>query len=812
MFDGATSVGSTVVGAGGSWSITAPTLAAGSHSLTAKQTDVAGNVSTASKALVIEIDNTAAAPSGPDLAAASDLGSSSTDNITSAATQTFTGSKAEPGAAVTLYDGVTSVGTATADGSGNWTITTKLGDGLYSLTTKQVDVAGNTSAASAKLSVTVDLTAPAAPSGLALDATSDSGTAGDGITNDTTPTINGTGAEAGATVTLYDGATAVGSVTVGAAGAWSITPASALASGTRTLTAKQVDVAGNESAASKALSLTIDASAASAPSTPDLATASDSGSSSTDNITNVTTPTINGTGAEPGATVTLLNGASTLATTTADGSGKWSFAPTLSAGSYSLTAIQTDAAGNVSTASGKLALVIDTSADAPSAPDLAAGSDLGTSSTDNLTSATTLVLNGSNAEAGAAVTVYRGGTTAVGTATADGSGNWSVTTSTLAAGAFTLTAKQVDVAGNESAAGPGLSVTVDTKAPDFSTATSANEDFATVTLSPTTLSGSDDVSAQAALRVTSASFKSGTGFVSGDVSIAVASGAATVTRLAGGANKSGSIVVTVTMEDAAGNATTKDVTISVTAVNDAPAGADVTLDTTLNTSKVLTAANFGFTDPNDSPANALQSVIIGGAATNGELRLNGSKITTSTEVSAADIAAGKLVFVPDTGESGTSYATFTFQVRDDGGTANGGADTDPSANTITINVVAPFTIDDAATPDAGPADPLAPDPGSGGAGPLGGSLAASSLLGVPDGSYLMLSSDGSGLLRLETRDAAEPGWEAPAAPAGLGGGGPGEAGLGGATLPIAPLLDLTVATDRLLGAPPLAGSSLSELG
>jgi len=813
LFDGATSVGSAIVGAGGSWSITAPALAVGSHSITAKQTDVAGNVSAASKALVIEIDNTVTAPSAPDLATASDLGSSGTDNITSAATQTFTGTGAEAGAAVTLFDGATPVGTGTADGSGNWSITTKLGDGLYSLTTKQVDVAGNSSAASKALSVTVDLTPPSAPSALALDPASDSGTAGDGITNDTTPTINGTGAEAGATVTLYDGATAIGSVTVGAAGAWSITPASALASGARTLTAKQVDVAGNESAASKALSLTIDASAASAPSTPDLATASDSGSSSTDNITNVTSPTINGTGAEPGATVTLLSGGTSIATTTADGSGKWSFAPTLGAGAYSLTATQTDSAGNESPASGKLAITIDTSAGAPAAPDLVAASDLGTSSTDNLTSATTLVLNGSGAEAGAAVTVYTGGSTSVGTATADGSGNWSVTTSTLAAGAYTLTAKQVDVAGNASAAGPGLSVTVDTKAPDFSKAASANEDFATVTLSPTTLSGSDDVSAQAALRVTSASFKSGTGFVSGDVSIGVASGSATVTRLAGGANKSGSIVVTVTMEDAAGNATTQDVTITVASVNDAPAGADATLTTTLNTSRVLTAADFGFSDTSDSPANALLSVIIGGAATNGELRLNGSKISASTEVSATDIAAGKLVFVPDTGETGSPYATFTFQVRDDGGTANGGVNTDPTPNTITIAVAAPFTIDDAATPDAGPTDPLAPDPGSGGAGPVGGSLAASGLVGATDGGYLVLSSDGSGLLRLETRDAAEPGWEAPTATAGLGAAGTGGAGLGGATLPIAPLLDLTIATDRLLGAPPLAGgSSLSELG
>ena len=47
---------------------------------------------------------------------------------------------------------------------------------------------------------------------------------------------------------------------------------------------------------------------ANAPSVPDLTAASDSGSSSTDNITKITTPTFTGT-AEAGALVTLLEGA-----------------------------------------------------------------------------------------------------------------------------------------------------------------------------------------------------------------------------------------------------------------------------------------------------------------------------------------------------------------------------------------------------------------------------------------------------------------------------------------------------------------------
>src|SRR5207244_2601460 len=53
---------------------------------------------------------------------------------------------------------------------------------------------------------------------------------------------------------------------------------------------------------------------------------------------------------------------------------------------------------------------------------------------------------------------------------------------------------------------------------------------------------------------------------------------------------------------------------------------------------------------------------------------------------AADIGAGKLKFSPAANANGSPYTTFTFQVQDNGGTANGGQDTDQSANTMTINV------------------------------------------------------------------------------------------------------------------------------
>jgi hypothetical protein len=59
------------------------------------------------------------------------------------------------------------------------------------------------------------------------------------------------------------------------------------------------------------------------------------------------------------------------------------------------------------------------------------------------------------------VTLYdTDGTTVLGTATAGGDGSWSITSSDLSAGSHTLTVKQTDLAGNESLASSGLSVTI----------------------------------------------------------------------------------------------------------------------------------------------------------------------------------------------------------------------------------------------------------------------------------------------------------------------------------------------------------------
>ena len=147
-------------------------LADGAHSLTAMATDVAGNVSAASAALSVTVDTATAQPT-IDLDALSDTGSSDSDNLTKDNTPSLSGT-AEAGSTVEIFDGTTSLGTVTANGSGAWSFTsTTLADGVHSLTAVATDVAGNVSAASAALSVTVD-TATAQPT-IDLDALSDTG-------------------------------------------------------------------------------------------------------------------------------------------------------------------------------------------------------------------------------------------------------------------------------------------------------------------------------------------------------------------------------------------------------------------------------------------------------------------------------------------------------------------------------------------------------------------------------------------------------------------------------------------------------------
>ena len=123
--------------------------------------------------------------------------------------------------------------------------------------------------------------------------------------------------------------------------------------------------------------------------------------------------------------------------------------------------------------------------------------------------------------------------------------------------------------------------------------------------------------------------------------------------------------------------------------NHAPAGTDKTITTLLEDSAhTFAVADFGFTDPLDTPANALLAVKITTLPGAGSLTSNGVAVAVNQFVSAADLSGGKLKFTPATNANGAAYASFTFQVQDNGGIANAGVDLDPTPNTLTLNVTA----------------------------------------------------------------------------------------------------------------------------
>jgi gliding motility-associated-like protein len=470
--DGTTVLG-TAIATGGNWSITASTLIPGAHTITAKATDAAGNVSVASSGLNVTIDTTS-----PTLAITSSVPQLKTGET---ATITFTFSE-DPSTSFT-WDGTTgdvvvTGGTLGAiSGSGltrtaTFTPTASTNAGTASITVAAAtytDIAGNDGGAGTTPALTFDTSDPVAPSTPVLAAASDSGVSNsDNITNASAPIVFTGTAEAGSTVTLYgtDGITAIGTG-IATGGNWSIT-ASTPAQGVHTVTAKATDAAGNVSPASAGLAVTIDTTSptlAITSSVPQLKTGETATITFTFSEDPATTFNWDGTTGDvvvTGGTLGAISGSGLTRTAT--------FTPTAStnAGTASITvavATYTDIAGNDGGAGTTPALTFDTSDPvAPSAPVLATASDSGFSNTDNITNVTTPVFTGT-AEAGSTVTLYdTDGTTVIGTGIATG-GNWSITASALTAGAHTITAKATDAANNVSPASTGLAVTIDTTSP-----------------------------------------------------------------------------------------------------------------------------------------------------------------------------------------------------------------------------------------------------------------------------------------------------------------------------------------------------------
>lgn len=156
-------VGSLVCTSDADQSITASTLTEGEHSMTLTFATTAGE-SDPSPSLALTIDASApSTPATPDLTVGSDTGTADSDNVTNDTTPTFTVGSCEDGATVTVSGATVTASAVCAGGTATVTLGAVPANGTRGFKARQADPAGNASAWSAALSVTIDTLAPSAP-------------------------------------------------------------------------------------------------------------------------------------------------------------------------------------------------------------------------------------------------------------------------------------------------------------------------------------------------------------------------------------------------------------------------------------------------------------------------------------------------------------------------------------------------------------------------------------------------------------------------------------------------------------------------
>ncbi|HCM9340632.1 TPA: BapA prefix-like domain-containing protein [Enterobacter kobei] len=742
VYNNGTLLGSAVVGNTGTWSFTPPSpLAEGTHVLTIRETDPAGNQSAPSAGFTVVVDTVSTTPVITNVT--DDVGNSATTVVsgtpTNDATPTLSGT-AEANSVVTIFDGGTQIGVVTADGTGAWTFTpdTALAEGSHSFTAQATDPQGNVSAVSGAWSVVVDLTAPTVPT---LDTVNDNvpgGITGNltsgQVTNDSTPTIGGTG-QAGSTIHIMNNGTQIGTAIVDGSGNWSFTPTTPLVDGSYALRVYATDVAGNASANSSVFTFTVDTAG---PVVPVVTSVIDdiapvTGTLTSGNTTNDARPTFNGTG-DVGSTVHVIVDGNEIGTAVVNAQGNWTFTPgsDLSDGPHAITFNATDAAGNTGSTTAPFNLTVDTGV--PSAPVISTAADNVGSvqtplSSGQSTDDTTPTLNGT-ATANATVTVYENGQP-IGTAQADGTGAWSFTPSTpLSSGSHTWTATVTDAAGNVSPASPGFTLVVDTTAPNAPVISQAIDDVGSITGPITSGQTTDDTVPRlvgtsepfATVNIYEGTTLVGTGTADGTGSWSIVLN----TTLATGAHS-----FTAQATDAAGNTSVSSASFSLT------------IDTTPPALPVLTSIL-------DDVGNAPTPVANGGLTNDAQPTLSGTAEAGSTvkifdngvQIGSVTATGGAWSFTPSPALGNGSH-NLTFTATD----AAGNVSAPTAGYVINVDTLAPSApvissvVDDVGSvtgPVTGPTNDTRPT--------LNGTAEANATVRIYDGITLVgtVTADASG--------------------------------------------------------------------
>ncbi|EDQ5592111.1 BapA prefix-like domain-containing protein [Salmonella enterica] len=414
-------------------------LSEGLNILTATATDAAGNSSPTSGVFSVTLDTQP--PAQPDAPLISDnvapvIGNIGNNGATNDTTPTFSGT-GEIGSTIILYNNGSEIGRTTVGDNGSWDFTpAALTPETYTITVTETDIAGNISPPSASVTFTLDTTAPANP--VITFAEDNVGEVQDTIvsgatTDDNTPVIHGTG-DIGSIITLYNGSSVLGVVTVDETGTWTLPVTSALPDGVYTLTAIAADAAGNSSGVSNSFTFTVDTVPLLPPVVNEILddVAPVTGPLTDGAFTNDRTLTINGSG-ENGSTVTIYDNGVAIGTALVT-DGVWTFnTPELSEVSHALTFSATDDAGNTTAQTQPITITVDITA--PPAPTVQTVDDDGTRVA-------------GLADPYATVEIHHADGTLVGSAVANGTGEFVVTLSPAQTDGGTLTAIAIDRAGN----------------------------------------------------------------------------------------------------------------------------------------------------------------------------------------------------------------------------------------------------------------------------------------------------------------------------------------------------------------------------